>query len=315
MHYEAQLAWKRERVRGALESCGLGTVPVEPTIGCENPWRYRNHMRFSVNREGRAGLTARGSHRVLEATSCHIAHQAINDALAAARDIPLGRPQFTVRVGAASHDILLQPPPPVEVTRRLTALGLTVRDTEMEERLLGVPFRIRPSSFFQTNTAQANQMARIALEQLPSGSDIAVVDAYCGVGGTFAALIAGQVGRVIAIEESASSVRDARWNLRQLDNVEIVQAKVEDALPRLGGQIDGLVIDPPRAGCQRSVLDTVIARRVARIVYVSCSPDTLARDLAVLSARPDGYRVARVQPLDMFPQTAHVETIATLEVC
>lgn len=78
-------------------------------------------------------------------------------------------------------------------------------------------------------------------------------------------------------------------------------------------QLDGLVIDPPRAGCQRAVLDALITRRVPRVVYVSCNPDTLARDLAILCLRSDAYSLVSVQPLDMFPQTAHIETIALLE--
>lgn len=314
MDYAAQLRWKQDRVLGALAAHGLGHITVEQTRGCENPWHYRNHMRFSVNREGRAGLTARGSHRVLEVSSCHIAHPAINRALDAVRDAPLTRPQLAVRVGDASGDILLLPAQDEKVGERLTAAGLCVRGTEMEERLLGVPFRIRPSSFFQTNTAQANQMARLVLERLPTGPEATLVDAYCGVG-TFAALMARQAGKVIAIEESASSIRDAAWNLREFENVEILQAKVEDALPGLHTRVDGLVIDPPRAGCHRAVLAALTAHRVPRVVYVSCNPDTLARDLATLCAQAGAYRVVCVQPLDMFPQTAHVETIATLEAC
>lgn len=312
MAYPAQLRWKTERVRDALASHGLSDVAVDQTIACDVPWHYRNHMRFSVNRDGRAGLTARGSHRVLEMTSCPIAHPAINEALAAVRDTPLPRPQLVVRVGDATGHIMLQPQPPAPAIERLTTLGMLVRDADMEERLLDVPFRVRPSSFFQTNTRQANRMAEIVLNLLPSGPDISLVDAYCGVG-TFAALMAGRVSKVVAIEESASSIRDARWNLRDFSNVEIVQAKVEDALPRINTEVDGLVIDPPRAGCQSSVLETLISCRVPRVVYVSCNPDTLARDLSILCGVSGVYRVARVQPLDMFPQTAHVETIVALE--
>ena len=142
---------------------------------------------------------------------------------------------------------------------------------------------------------------------------ITLVDAYCGVG-TFAALLAPHAGRVLAIEESASAVRDARWNLRDAANVEVIQAKTEAILPTLVEPIDGLVIDPPRAGCQPAVLEALCARRVPRVVYVSCEPNTLARDLAYLCQKRAVYRIARVLPLDMFPQTAHIETIVSLEV-
>ena len=217
-----------------------------------------------------------------------------------------------MRYGVATGELLLQPAPSDEARAELEAAGLHVRDESFEEGLGDRRFRVRPSSFFQTNTAQANVMARLALEALPSGPDVTLVDAYCGVG-TFARLMAERVGRVRAIEESASAIRDARYNLREAPNVEIVQAKVEDVLPQMRERLDGLVIDPPRAGCQRRVLDALIERRVPRVVYVSCGPETLARDLRLLCLESGAYELISLQPLDMFPQTAHIENIAVLQ--
>ena len=310
--YPAQLAWKTQRVRAALVAVGFASAPVVAAIGCEPPWHYRNHMRFSVNRAGEAGLTARGSHRVLPLHECPIAHPRINDALAALAGEALPQPQVLLRYGDATGQLLLQPAPGVGLRARLVARGLDVRDGEIEEALHGARFRIRPSSFFQTNTPQANRMMDLVLARLPGGPEATLVDAYCGVG-TFARLLAERAGRVLAIEESASAIRDARWNLRETPQVTIMQAKVEDVLPTLAERLDGLVIDPPRAGCQRPVLDALVARRVPRVVYVSCDPDTLARDLAYLCLRTGAYRLVEVQPLDMFPQTAHIENVVTLE--
>jgi 23S rRNA (uracil1939-C5)-methyltransferase len=310
--YEDQLHWKTERIRALLRAAGFEHPPVIPTIGCEPPWHYRNHMRFSVDRDGRPGLTVLGSHRVLPLRSCPIASSRINNALTLLAETPQQRPQALVRCGEATGQLLLQPAAAPDLRTRLTAAGFDLRDDAIEERLHDATFRIRPSSFFQTNTRQANRMAELVLELLPSGPDVTLVDAYCGVG-TFARLMAPAAGRVLAIEESASAIRDAEWNLRDVDNVTILRGKVEDLLPSLTERLDGLVIDPPRAGCQRSVLDALIARQVPRVVYVSCGPDTLARDLAYLCLRQDAYRVSSVQPLDMFPQTAHIETVTLLE--
>ncbi len=312
MSYAAQLDWKAERVRSLLHDAGFAEPPVHPAIGCEPPWGYRNHMRFSVDREGRIGLTARGARRLIPLTSCPIAQPRINDALAALAQSPQQKPQALVRYGVDTGQMLLQPAPNAETRARLEAAGLDLRDETMEEDLGGQRFRIRPSSFFQTNTAQANVMARLALAELPSGPDVTLVDAYCGVG-VFARLMAEHAGRVLAIEESASAVRDARWNLRETPHVEIVQAKVEDDLPQRVEHIDGLIIDPPRAGCQRPVLDALATRRPPIVVYISCDPTTLARDLAYLCLTMGAYRLRSVRPLDMFPQTAHIENIATLD--
>lgn len=312
MTYAAQLAWKRDRVTALLRDAGFNDPPVEPALGCASPWGYRNHMRFSVNWEGQPGLTARGSHRVLPLRACPLAHPRINEALAVLAEHPLPRPQVVVRYGVATNQMLIQPQPTDEAQARVRAADIDLRVETLEEEMGGARFRIRPSSFFQTNTLQANQMAALVLNRLPAGPDVTLVDAYCGVG-VFARLLAERAGTVVAIEESASAIRDARWNLRETPNVEIVQAKVEDVLPGMTRRLDGLVIDPPRAGCQRPVLDALIARRVPRVVYVSCNPETLARDVAILCLQSSAYRLVSVQPLDMFPQTAHIENIALLE--
>jgi 23S rRNA (uracil1939-C5)-methyltransferase len=322
--YERQLAWKAARVAAELESAGVTAGASLPPIGCADPWHYRNHMRFSVDREGRAGLTVRGSKRVIPLVNCPIAHPSISMALAAAT-CALPRPQLLVRVGAATGEMLVQPAPSEDFRARLEASGLDVHTDAITEALTlprdgdskddapqRATFRIRPSSFFQTNTPQAERMAAAVLDGLPQGQDVRLVDAYCGVG-TFAALLAPVAGHVYAVEESASAIRDARWNLRNLPHVEIVQAKVEAWLPTFAERLDGLVIDPPRAGCARPVLEALATRRVARVVYVSCEPSTLARDLAYLTSQAGAYRVRTVQPLDMFPQTQHIETIVTLE--
>ncbi len=326
MQYTAQLAWKREVVTQLL--CTIGKFdepPVLETVPCNNPWHYRNHMRFSVNRAGQPGLTARGTHHVLPLTACPIADEQINRALVILSQFHNEQPQVLIRCGVATGQMLIQPTPQAAVYEQLAAAGLDIQTETMEEQLLGETFRIRPSSFFQTNTAQAENMAHMVLRGLFDDFDnhiaagsiserrpFTVVDAYCGVG-TFALLLSRHATKVIAIEESASAIKDARWNLRETENVEILKGKVEDVLPSLTTRLDGLVIDPPRAGCQKSVLDTLIQHPVSRVVYVSCDPSTLARDLDILCHQHPAYRLHSVQPLDMFPHTAHIECVAILE--
>jgi 23S rRNA (uracil1939-C5)-methyltransferase len=320
MRYETQLEWKRLIVVELLQDAGGFDDPrVLPTMPCDVPWHYRNHMRFSVNRNGQPGLTARGTHRVLPLASCPIAHEQINRALGVLNNLPSERPQVLIRCGAATGQMLIQPHPEPHIAQQLAEVGLDLRAETMEEILGGEIFRIRPSSFFQTNTPQAEKMVQMVLDGLASSQhqhtyerSRTIVDAYCGVG-TFALLLARHVDKVIAIEESASAIKDAQWNLRQVSNVEILKGKVEDLLPTLQYHIDGLVLDPPRAGCQQAVLDALVQHPVDRIVYVSCDPATLARDLNILCHLHPTYRLQLVQPLDMFPQTAHIECIAVLE--
>jgi len=322
MRYEAQLEWKRAVVEQLLrEIGGFDDVEVLPAVPCAVPWHYRNHMRFSVNRAGEPGLTARGSHRVLPLSECPIADEQINRTLAVLGQHKNKPPQVVVRCGTQSGQVLVQPAPTNEVAEQLAGAGIDLHTETMEEVLAGERFRIRPSSFFQTNTVQAETMVRMVLDGLLDSDRpdtmqpkraMTVVDAYCGVG-TFAVELAQSVEKVIAIEESASAIKDAQWNLRGMENVEILKGKVEDLLPGLAERIDGFVIDPPRAGCQASVLEALVEHPVARIVYVSCDPATQARDLNVLCHVHPVYRLRSIQPLDMFPQTAHIESIAVLE--
>jgi 23S rRNA (uracil1939-C5)-methyltransferase len=257
---------------------------------------------------------------VLPLTSCPIAHKQINRALQVLSQQVNAQPQALIRCGTATDQMLIQPLQQPEVVEQLADQGIDVRTETMEEILAQETFRIRPSSFFQTNTAQAEKMVRMVRDGLLADSALSeeeakrftIVDAYCGVG-TFALLLARHVGKVIAIEESASAIKDAQWNLRHVDNVEILKGKVEALLPALAPQLDGLVIDPPRAGCQQVVLDALVEHPVARIVYVSCDPSTLAHDLHILCHLHPIYRLRSVQPLDMFPQTAHIECVAVLE--
>jgi 23S rRNA (uracil1939-C5)-methyltransferase len=130
--------------------------------------------------------------------------------------------------------------------------------------------------------------------------------------GTFAVLLAPYARRVIGIEDSASAIEDARANAAGLPNVEFIQGRAEEALARVEGAVDAVVLDPPRAGCHPGTVEAVCRLRPARVALVSCEPAALARDLARLSEGP--FIAEAVQPVDMFPQTRHIEAVAFLKL-
>ena len=175
-------------------------------------------------------------------------------------------------------------------------------------------FQISPRSFFQVNTAQAEVLYGKALEYANLHGGETVIDAYCGTG-TITLFLARKAAKAYGIEVVPTAIADAKKNARanHIKNAEFFVGDATQAMPRLyrdGVRPDVIVTDPPRAGCTPVVLETFARMRPSRIVYVSCNPATLARDLAILDGL--GYRTERIQPVDLFPQTSHIESVSLI---
>jgi 23S rRNA (uracil1939-C5)-methyltransferase len=178
------------------------------------------------------------------------------------------------------------------------------------ERLAGHTFRVSASSFFQVNTHQTEQLVSVVSAYLSPSPDDVLVDTYCGVG-TFGVALAAQVAQVIGIENNAASSADAQANAADQANSTFIEGPAEKVLPTLQNLESPLVVlDPPRTGLASEALSAVVDLAPARIVYVSCDPATLARDVGKFVA--SGYDLHAVQPIDMFPQTYHIECVALL---
>ena len=300
--YSYQLELKREAVRRRLrDTSGFSAPPLRAALPSIEPWNYRNHARFTVDRDGRLGFVHRWRKNSIAIDYCHIMNPWINETLSALQGRCQKRTQISMRYGVNTGSFLVQP--------KMPELDIPTGQKWYEEELKGWRFRISSPSFFQVNTAQAGRMIDVIEDRLDLKGNEVIVDAFAGVG-TFAAVLASKAGRVIAIEEAPAAVADAKVNVVGLDNVDLVEGKTELVLPSLDMAVDAVILDPPRTGCQRSGLDALLKLAPRRIVYVSCDPESLARDLRILC--DGGYRLAEVQPVDMFSHTYHVECIATL---
>ena len=184
-------------------------------------------------------------------------------------------------------------------------------EDHLEEEFAGLTYHIQPTTFFQVNTDQAERLLEEIQTELALTGEETLVDAYCGVG-TFTLPLAKKVKRCIGLESFTESVTQAEKNavLNGIENAEFKIGDVAELIPQLEMQPDVVMMDPPRKGCEPEVLAALIEMKPKRIVYVSCNPATLARDLKVLCE--GGYKVKRVQPADFFPQTSHVECAAFL---
>ena len=168
-------------------------------------------------------------------------------------------------------------------------------------------FRCSAGSFFQVNLAQAEKLVDLILERLNLKGHEHILDLYSGVG-LFTAFLASQAKQVSAVELFPPAVEDAQVNLDDYTNIELYVGKIESVLPRLDHNYEAAVVDPPRTGMDTPALDALIDLQPRQIVYVSCDPATLARDAKRLTA--SGYILRDVQPVDMFPQTYHIECVA-----
>jgi 23S rRNA (uracil1939-C5)-methyltransferase len=292
--YEAQLRYKTAIVREQLQRLGgVSDPPVRDILPSPVVWAYRNHAQFHRASDGRPGLQAAQSHRVVPLNECPIIEPPLQAWLQANRSLGQYEPRLSVRCSNA-------PDRPERPDRSTAATTFVIN---------AVPLRVSAESFFQVNTSLIETLIDQVLARLELRGDEIVLDAYCGVG-LFSRFIAPHAGRIIGIESSRSALEDARRNLATFDHVEWHLGRVEEVLPILPGSIAVAVLDPPRAGCTPAVIDALIARQLARVVYVSCDPATLARDVKNLIA--GGYRLIEAQPIDLFPHTYHVETIAWL---
>ena len=362
--YPAQLELKRQRVIDALTRLGgLEGVPVHPTLGMADPWRYRNKVQYPVAlSEGKIvlGCYEHRSHQVVPTEDCLIQQEVNNRLMRAVRDLaqewrllpydertgrgflrhvliknaagtgeamvvlvtngaefPRGE-EFGAALAARVPELvgLAQN---VNLLRTNVILGPETRILWGKEAIVdevaGMRFRISATSFFQVNPLQTGVLYEQAVAYAGLGGREIVLDVYCGVG-SLTLLLARRARRVYGVEVVEEAVRDAGENaqLNGIENVEVLAGEAERVLPKLaaiGVRFDAAVLDPPRAGCEAEVLETLAEIGAERIVYVSCNPSTLARDLKLLHGL--GYTTREVQPIDMFPHTFHVECVARVE--
>jgi 23S rRNA (uracil1939-C5)-methyltransferase len=322
--YQAQSEFKQRIVRDQLKRIGrFESASVKPMIKSPEPWRYRNHVQFAPDEHGRLGFMAAESQRVVPIGECYIMHPLLDEVFGAL-DLELPElERLSLRCGVntgqrmAVFETHEDEPFELEVDLPVSCVFLLsdgrtatlIGHDYISEILAGQEYRISASSFFQANTLQAEELVRLVRDYLaPTGSEV-LLDAYCGVG-VFGLSLASEVGQVIGVEENRSATADARFNAGLADNAAFVEGRVEEVLPSLGDPIDLAVLDPPRQGCTSEALMALVGLAPDKIVYVSCDPATLARDTRQLVQA--GYQLVEVQPLDMFPQTYHIESVTLL---
>jgi 23S rRNA (uracil1939-C5)-methyltransferase len=320
--YESQLKAKTEILRDQMMRIGkIGDPPVRATVASAREWNYRNNIQFHLTRLGKLGYVGVDGRSILAVSECHLPEPELDALWPGLQFEPgLGLERVSLRLGAGGEIMLLlesPEPPELEIEAGISVVHLLgdeavvmAGDDHLVMEVNDRPFRVSAGAFFQVNTTMAGKMVSHLLEHLPVTPQATTLDIYCGVG-LFSAFFARRVKRVIGIEVSPAACEDFTANLDEFENVELYQAPAEDVLPHLELEPDLVILDPPRLGLDRRVLDTLCSMAPKKIAYVSCDPSTLARDASRLLA--GGYRLVEVTPFDLFPQTYHIESISIFE--
>ncbi|MDD2695549.1 MAG: class I SAM-dependent RNA methyltransferase [Anaerolineales bacterium] len=325
MTYSDQLAAKTAILASQLERIArLKGIPIQPAIASPQEWNYRNHVQFQLTPDGQLGYYKADGRGVLPIRECHLPEAHINNLWPRLDLEPLpGLERVAIRQGREENLLIVlesqdsQPPElaveglPVSVVHASPGGSLVMAGSGyILSDVLGRSFYVSAASFFQVNTAMAEAMVAHVLANLPLQNHPVIIDAYCGVG-LFSAFLAPHARRLVGIEASASASADFAVNLDEFDNVELYEAPVEQVLPHLEAPADIILVDPPRSGLGRGVLEALLTLQPATLVYVSCDAATLARDLKQLSQ--GGYHLVQITPFDLFPQTYHIESISFWE--
>ena len=364
LSYDQQLVFKTNKVKGHLERIGGFTdIPMEPIIGMDELFHYRNKAQFPVgrNKEGKivTGFYAGRTHNIIENRDCALGvpeNKEVLDRVIAHMEKYGIEPyneatgkglvrHVLIRYGYFTKEVMVclilngnKLPKEEQLVKSLceipgmTSITINVNKKHsnvilgeeirllwgqeyITDRIGDISYQISPLSFYQVNPMQTQKLYAKALEYADLHGQETVWDLYCGIG-TISLFLAQKAKFVRGVEIVPAAIENAKENakLNGLENTEFFVGKAEEVLPREykknGVYADVIVVDPPRKGCDETLLETMIEMNPERIVYVSCDSATLARDLKYLCER--GYELRKVCPVDQFGMTVHVETVVLL---
>ena len=364
LSYDQQLVCKTNKVKGHLERIGGFTdIPMEPIIGMDELFHYRNKAQFPVgrNKEGKivTGFYAGRTHNIIENRDCALGvaeNKEVLDRVIAHMEKYRIEPyneatgkglvrHVLIRYGYFTKEVMVclilngnKLPKEEQLVKSLceipgmTSITINVNKKHsnvilgeeicllwgqeyITDRIGDISYQISPLSFYQVNPMQTQKLYAKALEYAELHGEETVWDLYCGIG-TISLFLAQKAKFVRGVEIVPAAIENAKENakLNGLENTEFFVGKAEEVLPREykknGVYADVIVVDPPRKGCDETLLETMVEMNPERIVYVSCDSATLARDLKYLCER--GYELRKVCPVDQFGMTVHVETVVLL---
>ena len=324
--YEDELKFKENKIKEIINKFSKMNIKINSIIKCDDIYYYRNKVKFSV--DNKLGLMARNTHNIIPTEKCLIADSKINDVISKINNCDLSNVEsVTLRSSLFCNDsmCIIEMKPGKHLNNSFDFLGkyvnniVALQNNKYEniigngniiERLNNLTYKISPNSFFQVNSRQTIKLYDLILQKCGASGNEIIYDLFCGTG-TIGLYLSSKAKKVIGVEINKEAILDARENakLNNIKNIEFYREDVTKFVDRKLDKPDIVVFDPPRAGLNKKIIDTIKNFEPKKIVYVSCDPVTLARDLKDIS---DKYNIIDVTPVDMFPRTYHVESVCLL---
>lgn len=322
INYEEQLKFKENKVKDIMTRfANIDPSIIKPITGT-NEFYYRNKVTLQVKEK--VGYYKKKSYDIVQVNNCLIADHKINKIISLLKDISLKNiKQIIIKASINDSMIIFDTTDKIDeniknifkdiniIIKKDNNYKLINGNNYIIEKLGDLNFYISPESFFQVNTFGALNLYNKALEYCNLMGNEKVLDLYCGTG-TIGLFLANKAKEVIGIELNEQAIIDANKNkeLNNISNIKFICGDVGVATKELNYQPDIIVVDPPRSGLNNETINEVLKIKPNKIVYVSCDPMTLARDLKILS---EHYNIIVMTPVDMFPNTHHVETVVLLQ--
>lgn len=316
MDYSSQLEFKKEKIKELFKK-NLGVDIILDDVITGNKSNYRNKINLHVDGE-KVGFYALESHDLVEIDECYITKKEINDLLPKVKDLAKNNNIDEVMIryhnglilsikGNVSKDFLLKSFLDCSI---IYLNNKKIKGNEVIENILDKRFRVSPKSFFQVNTEVCSKMFLKVRSYIKNKSFNKALDLYCGTG-VIGILISDLVNEVVGIEVISDAIEDANYNKRinDINNINFICDKVENRIDSFK-DIDLVIVDPPRSGLDKKSIANIMTIAPKEIIYISCDPTTLTRDLKELRGK---YDISNVSIADMFPNTYHCESITVLE--
>lgn len=328
MAYEKQLTWKHKKVEEILNKFIDSALDfkIQPIISCD-PFHYRNKVTFQVQKK--IGYYEKESNHIVPIVHCELVDTKINFLLTliekmnvencsqiiirASKNTEQTMVIFIVKGNINEQSIIEQLSPYVtSIYVKGKKLECIYGKPTIQEKLGNFTFEISPDSFFQVNTNQAKKLYDVILRYANLKKEDCVLDLYCGTG-TIGIYLSSYCHKVLGVEVNSQAVLDAARNqkLNEVHNIEFICGDVSRIVDQIKEKYSVVIVDPPRSGLDSKTISILKKWKVKRIVYVSCDPITLARDLNQLK---EIYQIEELTPVDMFPNTYHVECVCVLNL-